>query len=360
MKTTASCWPTFTQELLLKAVLCTGLDAHSAWQEWLSHIDFFEDKLTGGSYQLLPLVYRNFIELGFNDPLMGRLKGLVRNNWTRNQLLINDVINLLKKLSQSGISFLLLASAALELGNYHNAGMVLIDHFDIFIPSGNTRYAHTILSRLNWIEDTRYSFIKTQPTYPFHTRSYVKDNNQHLYIHTHLPFLLFNDFKGLNFSENVKVIKLNDLDTLTLQPEDQVLLLCIDGLLFDRRLAVNWLANVGNILKVNTREINWQRLVTLSQQHQFSLAIGQTLRFLSQQCSIQVPRDILRALDDTNISQFEKKEWQLVSQIQWNRWSLMQRLRRLYYGYSRIDPEASSQLWGLIRFLHYYIRNPRS
>ena len=72
-ETAAACWPTSIQEHLLKAVLLKDKRAYAAWKKWLSCVDFFEDKLKGGSYQLLPLLYKNLQPLEVDDPLLNRL-----------------------------------------------------------------------------------------------------------------------------------------------------------------------------------------------------------------------------------------------------------------------------------------------
>jgi hypothetical protein len=68
---------------LLQAIFLSGPAAISAWEQWHTHADF--EALDWGSYQLLPLLYQNLIQLGVEHPWMPRMKGVQRLFWCKNQ-----------------------------------------------------------------------------------------------------------------------------------------------------------------------------------------------------------------------------------------------------------------------------------
>lgn len=80
------CWPTWEQELLLRAALLQGKDAIAAWEEWKLSTDI--EQIDLGSEQMFPLLYYNLITHGIKDPLIDNLKTFYLRTWRRNQLLI--------------------------------------------------------------------------------------------------------------------------------------------------------------------------------------------------------------------------------------------------------------------------------
>ncbi|MFI5324260.1 MAG: hypothetical protein ACHQ6U_12215, partial [Thermodesulfobacteriota bacterium] len=62
------CWPTTEQEFLLRACISPGPEAVDAFLKWksLAYINCSDP----GSYRLFPLLYRNLLSHGVDDPLM--------------------------------------------------------------------------------------------------------------------------------------------------------------------------------------------------------------------------------------------------------------------------------------------------
>ena len=75
----AGVWPTPDQELLLR-----GAFAREAVPgcQWLERTDI--DRIDGGSFQLLPQLYRNLTGLGATAPVIQRLRGVYRYAWSVN------------------------------------------------------------------------------------------------------------------------------------------------------------------------------------------------------------------------------------------------------------------------------------
>jgi len=110
------CWPTWRQELLLRAALLRGKEAIAAWREWKSSVDV--DRLDQGSRRLLPLLYRNLRAHGVEDPLMNSFKGIYRLTWYKNQMAFHKMTSLLRSFHHAGIETMLLKGAALVMLHY--------------------------------------------------------------------------------------------------------------------------------------------------------------------------------------------------------------------------------------------------
>ena len=78
--------PTGLQEQLLLVALGDPDSAAEAWKSLPA--SFSLDDLEPGSFELLPLVYRNVAQTDPADPLLPRLKGIYRRSWVKNNLLL--------------------------------------------------------------------------------------------------------------------------------------------------------------------------------------------------------------------------------------------------------------------------------
>jgi len=354
---TAACWPSGTQELLLKAVLLKDEKAHAAWQQWLTQVDFFEDSLSGGSYHLLPLLYKNFQALGLDDPLLGRLKGIVRNTWTRNQIQVQNAVPVLAALGNSGIQTLLLHGAALVLATYSDYSSCLLNAFDIYVsPLSATGASSLILQTGVWSSNETAEKDIQSLLCRKNKLTFQNNHGQNLNLHWHLPILSATSQEKPDFLDHTVPFHFQNVDTYTLYPTDQVLALCLDGLLINRILAVDWIAHVAHILNQGETGVDWQRLIALAQSLHLVLAVRNTLHYVVQTFNVAIPTTQLKVLDNLAVSQLEKKEWRVITNARSGYGSRYQRLRRLWYGYMRVYALSSGDRFNpmhLPAFYHY-------
>ena len=354
-ETATACWPTATQEYLLKAVLLKNNGIFTAWENWLSHVDFFEDKLDGGSYQLLPLLYRNFLTLEVNDPLLGRLKGLVRNTWTRNQILVQSIIPVLRMLDRTSIRTLLLHRAALALVTYADTSMVLIQAFDIYIPPADITNAITLITQ-NGEWSLQNTASKQRGVYSAGISIFLNKNGQRLKLHKRLPFHSKVYRGNLDSWENTTPAIVQDVNTYTLCPAEQILAMCFDGLYANRILAVDWIAHIAYIINKQSDEIDWRRLLTMAQKHHLVFALRHTLHYLAKTFNVAVPKSQLSILDDNKVSQQERREWRIVTKARSGFWSQPLRLLRLWFGFRRISADGNGSHLRYIPDFYRYLQ----
>jgi hypothetical protein len=329
----AACLPTPTLDNLLKAVLLRDERAVTAWNTWSSSVDIFEDTLKGGSYQLLPLLYRNLATLGVKDPRMGRLKGIVRNTWTRNQSLFNEALPVLPLLDKAGIRTLLLNRTALLVGTYADASTVLLDSFDVYVPPASVVDASTIVLKAGFtsIHDRHWRIAQTTGL------RYVSKTGQKFNLHTNLP--LHSEKRTSEYIdwERLVPVSYQGVNTCTLSPTQQIISLCFDGLYLNRRLAVDWIAHIAGILYAETNRIGWHHLIEMAQAQRLVLPLSRTLSYLAQSFSVPIPETQLQALENCMVSQVEQREWRFLSQTRTGFWNRYHRLRRLWFSILRMN-----------------------
>ena len=100
------CWPLPDQALLLRAALADGTAALDAWTSWERGVAL--DRIDAGSLRLLPLAYHNLTRLGVDPASLGRIRGVYRQAWYRNHLIIGRLADLLVVFRQAGLDTLVL------------------------------------------------------------------------------------------------------------------------------------------------------------------------------------------------------------------------------------------------------------
>jgi hypothetical protein len=81
-------WPNDEQQLVLQAIFASPERACEAYQAWRDRLDI-EQNFDGAVMRLLPLLYLRLLQLGLNDPLTGRLKGVYRRVWSETHALFH-------------------------------------------------------------------------------------------------------------------------------------------------------------------------------------------------------------------------------------------------------------------------------
>jgi hypothetical protein len=349
------CWPSTTQEYLLKAVLLKDEMAHTAWHQWLSHVDFLADSLRGGSYQLLPLLTMNLQASGVDDPLLGRLRGIVRNTWTRNQIQIQNATPVLQALDNNGIRTLLLNRAALILAVYKDFSLCLIDAIDLLVPPEDIDNTQAlILDTGVWFTDEKPLQYKLEKLRSTKKITFHHQQGHRLNLHLHLPLQGSQNKNEHNSWAYAVPFQFQNIKSHTLCPTDQVLALCLDGLLVNRMLAVDWIVHVANIINQEHNDLDWQRLNTLAQQYHFVFAVRNILHYLKKTLDICIPESQLEALDNLAVHRGEKREWDALIHARTGNGFRYSRLRRLSYSFAREQALSNIDRFNPVYILAFY------
>ena len=117
-------WPTYQQQLLLKACLLDQKRSLIAYEQWEKAIDI--DHLDHDSNKLLGLLYRHLSQQQIESQHLGRLKGVNRYQWTKNQLIIGQLEKIREQFQQAEIDFICLGDLALLSSYYQDSGSKFI------------------------------------------------------------------------------------------------------------------------------------------------------------------------------------------------------------------------------------------
>src|SRR5215813_6306532 len=141
-------WPTANQELILRAALLKGDAALEAWTAWKRVSDI--DVLDFGSHRMIPQLYRNLVELGVEDPLLDRFKGVYRYYLYKNEKLLHSTAQVLQAFHDAGIETILLKGSALVPLYYRESALRPMQDADILVRVEQARPAMALLRKMGW------------------------------------------------------------------------------------------------------------------------------------------------------------------------------------------------------------------
>lgn len=301
-------YATHRQELLLKAALLAGEPAVHAWQNWQALVDF-EQQLDIGSFRLLPLLYHNLRNLGVDDPIMSRLKGIYRREWYKNQVMFHAGAKVLQTLHAADINTMILKGAALTVRYYQDYGLRPMGDFDVLVPIAKHHDAIRVLTDLNWqaqdfvLEKLTEEFKSLRHAYGFRDRQ-GHELDLHWYAIRYSNYPQIDD----DFWLDAIPAQIGDITTCMLNPTDQLLHTVIHGMAWNSVPSIRWIADAVWILNADYANINWQRLISQAEKRRLTiLPLFYGLSYLRDTFDMAIPDWLLTKLKEHEVTDIERK-----------------------------------------------------
>lgn len=276
---------TQADQLVLCAALCEGEKAKQAWWTWRATLDF--DQCDPRYIPLIPLLQQNLAQLGVQDPLFGKFKGIQRRVWYKNQLLLREVSDLIQIWQTDGIESICLNDIAIA-GHYHaNLGLRPIHTFQFLIqPTQLTAASH-------WLQQKGWNPVHKQQQGRF--QRFVNAAGMKLDLHLHLFSRRLYTGDAALFWADSRTIQIQDMTAYGLNPIEQFLILCSQPpqKQFARLL---WIADALTILRHPQIELDWKRLATANFRAYLRLRLYTSLHYLAKNYAAPIPTDILHFL----------------------------------------------------------------
>ena len=133
--------------LLLKAALLDEDAAIAAYRAWRPTLDFATISL--GQQRLLPLLQRNLIRFGIEDPLIDRFREIRRYFLVRNLKAMAFGQRVFATLDQIGVPFIVLKGAALIACYLADRSLRPMEDIDILVPEDRLANAIAVLTAMN-------------------------------------------------------------------------------------------------------------------------------------------------------------------------------------------------------------------
>lgn len=345
------CWPTQSQELLLKAALLQDQNAIDAWEKWKSNVDVRE--LDRGSLRLFPQLYRNLNIQGIKDSLLSTFKEAYRRTWRDNQLLFHHVSLLLASFQSVGIETLVLKGAALALLHYKDAALRPMNDFDLMVRERQRSAAIGVMRDLGWMPIPR--------TPEGFTEGYLSVVNSHGFSHAagrecDLHWHLFPECcqpdDDDDFWQQAVPFEIRGVLTRALAPADQLLHVCVHGAEWNPIPPIRWIADA--IMIMQSSSIDWDRVIAQGRQRRLMLPLKNTMDYLAIAFGAPVPSEVLETLHKAAISKLEIAEYSY--KIQNYEPKTLGFLPLLWFRYLRLENNKNSRLKliGFVKYLQHF------
>jgi Uncharacterised nucleotidyltransferase len=271
--------PTPEQHHLLRAALLRDparvRESFAAWKAAV-HID----RIDQGAMRLLPLLYRNLQRAGIDDPLLPRLKGVYRQVWFRNQLILDHGRRALRSLAEAGIPTIALKGAALVQTVYAEPALRPMEDFDILVPREHFARAVDVLRGAAW--SFQPPLADPAPHFAFqHAVGFKRDGGGELDLHWTAMGLAAEGWpsaKGL------------------LAPADQLLQICTHATRFNPDIPpIRWAADA--FLLLEHEAFPWDEMGELARERGLSLVMLRSLEYLRDGLDLDVPDGVMSALE---------------------------------------------------------------
>ena len=256
--------PTALQEQLLLVALDDPDSAAVAWRSLRARLSL--DDLEPGSFELLPLAYRNVSRTTPDDPLLPRLKGIYRRSWVKNNLLLGTTSQIADTLRSVGVQTLFLEGPMQAVRYYGDLALRPSSSVHVLVPARDAPKASNQLEGHGWT---------TRPGsdgYPGWRVLFDAAGNICV-LRSSLAF----DYRGVGAGpsegplwEDAETDSVSDTAVLVPSPTDAFLAACVAGARYGPLPPTQWLTDAVMILRAC--EIDWDRLIELAVTH------GQGLR----------------------------------------------------------------------------------
>lgn len=336
--------PSPTQLLLLQASLWDEERAFPAWAEWRRREPDL-NTIEGGSYRLLPLLYRNLAPRLGEDRDAGRLKGVYRRSWAANQLGLKAGRRAIAALTDAGIEVLALKGAALIEVAYRDPGARPMGDIDLAVRPPQVGQAVRVLRQMGFtaIENDPEKVLTVR-----HSLAFRDADGQEVDLHRGLLWRAGLDEEFWRGSTEAQV---GGAQVRVLNPADQLLHVCAHGAAWNPVHPLRWAADAFKVVETAGPELDWERPVAMARRGGLTAPFADSLDFLAKDLEVSIPQASRLALAQTPVARAERRAHEALAQPPSSRRSLamLSWFRERHRAQAALDGERP----GLASFLRY-------
>lgn len=282
---------------MVRAALGTGEVAANAYAAWRSETDL--DTLDGGSFRLLPLLYRNLARQGLGGGDIGsRLKGVYRLSWVRNRTALARLEPLIRQLQAAGIAVQLIKGTPLILRYYRDYGVRWMDDCDILVRAGQAQEVMRLLQADGWRADLD---VPERIIPAMHAVNFSNAAGEGFDLHWRPLWECCRPEDDGLYWEVTEPGRLGELAVEIPQAAALLLYSCIHGVRWHPTPPFHWIADALTILGNAEQPIDWERFVSLARRLWLTVPAHAALYHLRWRWEADVPDAVLAALRATPV-----------------------------------------------------------
>jgi len=263
-------------------------DPDHAAEAWKSVPEGFSlDELERGSFELMPLVYRNLAQTCPDEPILPRLKGIYRRSWVKNNLLLDRTSEIANTLQAAGLPALFLEGPTQAARFYGDLALRPSSAVHVLTTAADATEASKRLENRGW------NLRPGSDGYPgWHVL--FAANGDICVLRSSLSF----DYIGRGdqpaeepLRRAAEAFEVYGIQVLVPMPTDAFFAACVAGARYGPLPATQWLTDAVMILR--SGELDWDRLVELAVAHRQHLRLREALG-----CLLDLPVPVPRRVAD--------------------------------------------------------------
>ena len=284
-------WPSRRERLLLLTALAEPDRALEAWQELRPELDLqtMEDSV----FAALPLVYRRLDAAGLDDPDLSRLKGIYRNTWTRNTLLVDRLRSTADAFRAAEVRMLLVGTLGAALRYYDAVGLRPTGYVELLVSRGRRGSCSSSVGKRG-LEHARRLTRAGRPASP------LRRGGPALRAPHRTRPGFRHDFRatsaGMPFWDAAVDIDANGVPVPALSPGDDLLSAIVTGARANPTRSLQWIVDAAMILRT-PEQIDWERFCRIGIERGQGLRLRETLRYLEGLLDSAPPPAVQESLD---------------------------------------------------------------
>jgi hypothetical protein len=280
--------------LLLHAILEKSDDkAIEYYKKWTSIANL--DDVEGGSFRLLPLLYKRLSKTGQAFLHIERLKGIYRQNLYKNSLLFHKFTTILTELKKMEVPVIVLKGIALIAAYYEDAGVRPMSDADFLIHEKDVERTLKYFKKQGWQE--RNGSWLDKPAKHIHSLDLISPDKYEIDIHWRAYYQCSWDGADDSLWEQTEDALFKGTTIKILNPTQQILHNCAHGVRWNAISSIRWIVDVMKVLEKRTESIDWELLISEAVARNLTLTMFHALSFLKKEFHADIPGDVLSRLE---------------------------------------------------------------
>lgn len=312
-------FPNKEEELFLKLILADDNNFQKIWDKWKEEIVF--DNINYATLRLIPFLYLRLRKLGIKEKIVGRIKGIYKLAWYKNQLTVNAIKNIILIFNKEKIPVILLKGIPLIENIYKDKGARFLGDADILIDKKHIEKAVEILLSNNWQYLYKSPSSLNRVKKPLENKIIrevaFKDNNDvEIDIHWKLFDFLFRENREhpMSYEEIIKYSIDSNLGSAEYKmpcAEDMIIHIIVHGAEENEHRTLRWVLDTISVIKI--MPINWEFLVERIKKFGVSVEVYIAFLYIVENSFIPVPESFMIELSRLPMEKTKIKEYYRIS-----------------------------------------------
>ncbi len=308
-------FPNKDEELFLKLLLNSDEDFPMLWKTWKSAV-VFED-IDYATLRLLPLLYLRLKKFAIDDELSGRIKGVYRLAWSKNQLLLDAVKKIIMMCNEQDIPVLVLKGISLLVSVYKDTGARFMSDADILIKPEHVRRVTDLMIKNGWrFHNHSQAYLSKISSVGINKEiTFMNERGIELDIHWKIfeDFSLylnpFESFSKINRRESLANASLWEQSVLfiyggaeyrVLSPEDMLIHVIVHGAEGNNHRTLRFV--VDSIYIIRNQRVDWARFVVHLREFDCATEIHIAFSYLRKHFPSDIPESVAQQIADEPLS----------------------------------------------------------